>query len=67
VQSIVHVDAERFVLRHHYSGSYSQARLRIGLIDVRFDRLVGVATLGNGMNSKVITNPLPTFGQGQRR
>jgi hypothetical protein len=61
VQEIAHADAEGFVLRHHYAGSYSQARLRIGLIDARDDRLVGVATLGNGMNKKIITNPLPTL------
>lgn len=63
VQPIAHAPAQRFVLLHHYSGTYSQARRRYGLIDIRTDRLVGVATLGNGMNEKAITNPLPTLAK----
>ena len=59
VTRIAHRYAKRFVLEHHYSGSYPQARLRYGLI--HRDRLVGVATLGNAMQSKVLTNPLPSL------
>lgn len=61
VKRIAYRDAKAFVLAHHYSGSYAQARLRYGL--VHGDRLVGVATLGNAMQAKVLTNPLPTLDQ----
>lgn len=59
VERIGHRAASEFILAHHYSGSYSQVRLRYGLL--HGDRLVGVATLGCGMQDKVLTNPLPSL------
>lgn len=59
VARIGHHAARDFVLAHHYSATYSQVRMRYGLI--HGDRLVGVATLGCGMQDKVLTNPLPSL------
>jgi hypothetical protein len=63
VEPIKHRHARAFVERHHYSGSYSSARRRYGLIRIRRDELVGVAVLGNPMHPAAITNPLPTLGK----
>ncbi|MDR7277589.1 Mom family adenine methylcarbamoylation protein [Catenuloplanes atrovinosus] len=62
--------AQAFVLAHHYSRSWPNAKRRYGLIDLHPDaptdaaayaggRLVGVAVLGIPMHDKVLTNPLP--------
>jgi len=48
---------KRFVLEHHYSGSYPAARYRFGLY--RGDALVGVAVFGVPAHAKVLTNCLP--------
>lgn len=49
--------ARAFVEQHHYSGSYSGDLQRYGLW--HHARLVGVAVLGNGGFSRVLTNPFP--------
>jgi hypothetical protein len=49
--------AKRFVLNHHYSGSYPSARFRFGLY--RCDQLVGVAVFGVPMHPRVLTKHLP--------
>lgn len=59
VVKVKHADAEDFVTRNHYSGTYPAAKLRYGLVDLWNDRLVGVAVLGVPMRDEVITNPLP--------
>lgn len=51
--------AERFIIEHHYSGSYPLALLRYGLFD-RGD-LVGVAVLSGPSNDRVLTNVFPTL------
>lgn len=63
VVRISHAAAVDFVTTHHYSGTYPQARLRYGLVDVAGDRLVGVATLGGSMRDEVLTNPLPDLNR----
>lgn len=46
--------ARRFVLEHHYSGTYPSARRRFGLF--RFGVLAGVAVFSYPVNDKTITN-----------
>jgi hypothetical protein len=49
--------AARFVIRHHYSGSYPSARQRYGLYE-RGD-LVGVAVLSVPANTRTLTGTFP--------
>lgn len=49
--------AKRFVVDHHYSGSYPAARYRYGLF--RASQLAGVAVFSVPMNNASITNTLP--------
>lgn len=49
--------AKRFILEHHYSGSYPAARFRFGLY--RGPALLGVAVLSVPMNDASVTNALP--------
>lgn len=50
-----------FVLTHHYSRSYSAAKVQFGLYDVsgRTRRLTGVAVFGVPASTAALTNPLP--------
>lgn len=57
--------AKKFILTHHYSGSYPAARQRYGLVTVTGDELVGVAILGEPMHPKVLTKPFPTLDKGE--
>lgn len=50
-----------FVVTHHYSGAFSSAVRRYGLIDRWADRLVGVCILGNGMREAVLTSAFPAL------
>lgn len=45
--------AKRFILTHHYSGSYPAARVRLGLY--KGGRLVGVAVFSHPMNDRAVT------------
>lgn len=49
--------ARRFVLDHHYSGTYPAARFRFGLY--RRGQLVGVAVYSHPASDKVLTNVFP--------
>lgn len=51
--------AQTFVTAHHYSGAFSSAVLRYGLIDLWADRLVGVCVLGNSMGEHVLLSAFP--------
>lgn len=51
--------AQRFITEHHYSGRFSSAVLRYGLVDLVADQLVGALVLGNGMAPAVMRNPFP--------
>ncbi len=55
--------AERYVLAHHYSGTYPAALLRYGLYaSTSTSRtLVGVAVYSNPTNDRVLTNAFPTL------
>lgn len=59
VEHISERSARAFVLRHHYSQAWPAAILRIGLVDVRSDELVGVAVFGAPAQEKVLTNVFP--------
>ncbi len=61
VAEIRFAEAQTFVTRHHYSGAFSSAVLRYGLIDRWTDRLAGVCVFGNGMGEHVLTSPFPTL------
>jgi hypothetical protein len=50
---------KRFVLEHHYEGSYPSARVRIGLY--RHGELVGVAVFSTPGQPLVLTNVFPTL------
>ncbi len=49
----------QFVRAHHYSGAFSSAVLRYGLIDRWRDELVGAMVLGNAMGQHVLRSPFP--------
>ncbi|MBG0568809.1 Mom family adenine methylcarbamoylation protein [Actinoplanes aureus] len=51
--------AQAFVTEHHYSGRFSSAVLRYGVVEKDACRLVGVLVLGNGMTPAVLRNPFP--------
>ena len=51
--------AQRFVTTHHYSGAFSSAVRRYGLIDRWKDKLVGACVLGNSMGPHVLRSPFP--------
>jgi hypothetical protein len=51
----------RFVLRHHYAGSYPSALLRYGLIDKASSELVGVSVLSYPVQPLLLTNAFPTL------
>jgi hypothetical protein len=57
VALIAEADAKRFVVGHHYSGSYPAARLRFGLYCA--EALVGVAVLSVPVNAKSLTSVFP--------
>lgn len=59
VVDLDHRPALEFVTRHHYSGAFSSAVLRYGLVERAGGRLVGTCVLGNGMTPAVLTNPFP--------
>lgn len=61
VTEIEATEAERFVLRHHYSGRVSAGRWYFGLHDVasRGDSLVGVVVCGDGMPAARRVLPCP--------
>ena len=49
--------ARTFVERHHYSGTYPAARVRVGLY--RLGELVGVGVFSHPCNNRVLTNVFP--------
>jgi hypothetical protein len=49
--------AKRFVVTHHYSGTYPAARVRVGLY--RRGALVGVAVFSHPCSNKVLTSVFP--------
>lgn len=49
--------AKRFVVEHHYSGSFPAARFRFGLY--RGSELVGVAVFSHPCNDRVLTSVFP--------
>jgi hypothetical protein len=53
--------AEKFVITHHYSGSYAAATKRLALYETATGekRLSGVAAFGVPVSEAVLTNPLP--------
>ncbi|WP_254401029.1 hypothetical protein [Streptomyces sp. AC555_RSS877] len=53
--------AEKFVITHHYSGSYAAATKRLALYETSTgeERLSGVAVFGVPVSEAVLTNPLP--------
>lgn len=51
--------ALNFVAAHHYSGAFSSAVLRFGLIDRAADQLVGVCVYGNSMGPHVLLSAFP--------
>lgn len=51
--------ARGFVERHHYSGTYPAARVRVGLY--RRGELVGVAVFSHPCNDRVLTNVFPAL------
>lgn len=59
VVALAHRPALDFVTRHHYSGAFSSAVLRYGLIERAAGHLVGACVLGNGMTPAVLLNPFP--------
>lgn len=59
VVELDHRPAVDFVTRHHYSGAYSSAVLRYGLLERSTGDLVGVCVFGNGMTPAVLRNPFP--------
>ncbi len=48
-----------FVTTHHYSGAFSSAVLRFGLIERATDQLVGVCVYGNSMGPHVLRSAFP--------
>lgn len=59
VDAIDRSDARRYVVAHHYSGSYVADRMRFGLF--RSATLVGVAVLGVPVHPAVLPNVFPTL------
>jgi hypothetical protein len=62
VHEIPEADARRFVLAHHYSGSYPAARFRAGIFTkepFRAERLAGVAVFSVPMSQNVIPAYFP--------
>lgn len=57
------ITCRRFVERHHYSGSYPAARVRVGLYDRA--ELVGVAVFSHPCSDRVLTNVFPALARGQ--
>lgn len=53
--------AQAFVTAHHYSGAFSSAVRRYGLIDRWADQLVGVCVLGNSMGEHVLLSAFPAL------
>lgn len=47
-------EAKRFVVEHHYSGTYPAARFRIGLRDRRSHELAGVAVFSQPASERVL-------------
>jgi hypothetical protein len=60
--------AKRFVLRHHYSGSYPAALRRFGLYHVADgEQLLGVAIFGVPVSERVLMLPLPELRPSVKR
>lgn len=57
--------ALQFVVAHHYSGAFSSAVQRYGLIDRWAGRLVGALVLGNAMGPHVLLSPFPHLKPGK--
>ncbi|WP_431976026.1 hypothetical protein [Micromonospora haikouensis] len=59
--AIEETPAQKFVLTHHYSGAWCNAKYRYGLYDLgpAEPKLVGVAVLGLPVGKRVLTKPLP--------
>lgn len=57
--------AKRFIVKHHYSGTYPAARFRVGLLN-QDDRLIGVAVFSVPCNQAVLNRyaELETHRQG---
>lgn len=54
-----------FVIDHHYSGSYPNAKLRFGLYDLAAcDELVGVVVLSRPVTDTVLAKPFPRLTPG---
>jgi hypothetical protein len=53
------VTALTFVTVHHYSGAFSSAVLRFGLVDRAGGQLVGVCVYGNSMGPHVLLSAFP--------
>ncbi len=58
VEPVSESTARRWVVEHHYSGSYPAASRRYGLLD-RERTLLGVCVLGIPMSATVLTNVFP--------
>jgi hypothetical protein len=50
-----------FVVAHHYSGAFSSAVLRFGLIERATGQLVGVCVYGNSMGPHVLRSAFPAL------
>ncbi len=59
-------EAQEFVVAHHYSGAFSSAVRRYGLIDLWHEELVGALILGNGMTPAVLNSPFPHLAAGKQ-
>lgn len=59
VAELAEAEAKRFVVEHHYSGTYPAARLRYGLF--RGSQLVGAAILSVPVQARVVTAVFPTL------
>ena len=64
VEPIEEGDAKRFVLAHHYSGTYPAARFRAGVFvkaPFQRERLAGVGVFSVPMNQRVIPSYFPAL------
>jgi hypothetical protein len=59
VVALERAPALAFVTTHHYSGAFSSAVLRFGLIERSIDELVGVCVYGNSMGPHVLLAAFP--------
>jgi hypothetical protein len=61
VAELAYGPARTFVVAHHYSGAFSSAVLRYGLVDLWTDQVVGVCVLGNSMGPHVLLSAFPSL------